>query len=51
MYEVSDAERYLVNETFPRLVANNINEAIVKVQYELLLSFIQEYKIDWNYGD
>ena len=51
VYEVSDAERFLVNSTFPRLVTNDVNEAIVKVQYELLLSFIQEYKIEWHYGD
>jgi hypothetical protein len=51
VYEVSAAERFLVNSTFPRLVTNDVNEAIVKVQYELLLSFIQEYKIEWHYGD
>lgn len=51
IYEVQKAERYLVSETFPRLIADDVKEGIVKVQYELLLSLIQEYKIEWNYGN
>ena len=51
VYEVSDAERYLVDASFPRLVTDDVNEAIVKVQYELLLSYVQQYKIEWHYGN
>ena len=51
VYEVSDADRYLVDASFPRLVTDDVNEAIVKVQYELLLSYVQQYKIEWHYGD
>lgn len=51
VYEVSNADRYIVNETFPRLLTNDVNEAIIRVQYELLLSLIQDYKIEWHYGD
>ena len=51
VYEVSSVDRYSVNERFPRLVTTDVNEAIIRVQYELLLSLIQDYKIEWHYGD
>lgn len=51
VYEVSSVDRYSVNETFPRLITTDVNDAIIRVQYELLLSLIQDYKIEWHYGD
>lgn len=45
-YDVYEMERFLVNETFPKLTSADVNEAIIKVQYELLLSQIKEYKIN-----
>lgn len=46
VYNVSLFERFLVNDKFPKLTRHDVNNAIVNVQYELSLSFIQEFKID-----
>lgn len=51
VYEVTLGERYQVSASFPKLTTFDVNEAICKVQYEILLSEIQGYKIDWEYGN
>ncbi|MEG1400772.1 PD-(D/E)XK motif protein [Bacteroides sp.] len=45
VYDVISLERYRVDNTFPRLTQKNVNKAISKVQYEILLSEIQTYKL------
>lgn len=51
VYEVTLGERYQVTASFPKLTTFDVNEAICKVQYEILLTEIQGYKIDWKYGN
>ena len=51
VYEVTLGERYHVTDSFPRLTRADVNEAIAKAQYDILLSEIQGYKIDWSYGN
>lgn len=51
VYEINLGERYQVTASFPKLTTEDVNEAICKVQYEILLSEIQGYKIDWEYGN
>lgn len=51
VYEVTLGERYQVTDSFPKLTREDVNEAIAKAQYDILLSEIQGYKIDWDYGN
>jgi hypothetical protein len=51
VYEITLGERFHITDSFPKLTRNDVNEAIVKVQYDILLSEIQGYKIDWSYGN
>jgi hypothetical protein len=37
--------RYLVNSSFPKLTKSNVNEGIIKVQYDLSLTFLHKYMI------
>lgn len=46
VYDITSLDRYLVNQTFPKLTKIDVNEAISKVQYEILLSEIQTHKIE-----
>lgn len=46
VYDITSLDRYLVNQAFPKLTKIDINKAISKVQYEILLSEIQTYKIE-----
>jgi hypothetical protein len=38
--------RYLVNSSFPKLTSDDVNEAILKVQYDLSLAILNDYMID-----
>lgn len=38
--------RYLVNQSFPKLARNDVNEAIIKVQYDLSLAILNNYLIE-----
>ena len=38
--------RYLVNSSFPRLTSEDVNDAILKVQYDLSLPILNNYIID-----
>ena len=51
VYEVIVGERYQVTVSFPKLTANDVSEAICRAQYDILLSEIQGYRIDWDYGN
>lgn len=44
VYSQSSFAKYLVSDGFPRIRHDSIALPIVKVQYELLLSNIEEYK-------
>lgn len=46
VYDVISLDRYKVDTTFPKLTKSDVNEAISKVQYEILISEIQAYKIE-----
>lgn len=46
VYEVVSLERYRVDNTFPKLTRKDVIDAISKVQYEILISEIQTYKIE-----
>ena len=50
VYEVRIGERYQVTASFPKLTTYDVNAAICRAQYDILLSEIQGYKIDWEYG-
>ena len=45
VYDIHDFMTYKVDETFPKLSNKNIPLAINKVQYEIILSEIEDYKI------
>ena len=51
VYEVTLGERYHVTASFPKLTTHDVSEAICRAQYDILLSEIQGYKIDWDYGN
>lgn len=51
VYEVTIGERYHVTASFPKLTTHDVSEAICRAQYDILLSEIQGYKIDWDYGN
>ena len=44
VYSQSSFAKYIVSEGFPRIMRNSIALPIVKVQYELMLSNIEEFK-------
>lgn len=44
VFEVRDYDTYLVGDDFPKLKRDRIPEAIAKVQYDLLLATIAQYK-------
>ncbi len=46
VYEVISLDRYIVDSTFPKLTKEDVSDAISKVQYEILISEIQTYKIE-----
>ena len=45
VFSVLSMSRYQVNTDFPKLTRNDVNEAIIKVQYELSLSVLNTYLI------
>lgn len=46
VYNFVKVDSYLVNDTFPRIKADNLPKGIAKVQYEVLLSLIEKNKED-----
>ena len=44
VYSQSSFAKYLVSDGFPRIMRNNIALPIIKVQYELILSNIEQFK-------
>lgn len=48
VYELLKHDTYLVNKEFPRLKAQEMPSGVARVQYELLLSLIDEYKESRN---
>jgi len=45
VYEIVSMSRYLVNSEFPKLTRNDVNEAVVKAQYDLSLAIINNHLI------
>jgi hypothetical protein len=45
VYEFVSMSRYLVNSDFPRLTKNDVNEAIIKAQYDLSLAILNNHLI------
>jgi len=45
VYELVSMSRYLVNSDFPKLTRNDVNEAVVKAQYDLSLAIINNFII------
>ena len=45
VYTVISMSRYLVNSDFPKLTRKEVNEAIIKVQYDLSLAILNNYLI------
>jgi len=45
VYELVSMSRYLVNSYFPKLTRNDVNEAVVKAQYDLSLAIINNFII------
>jgi hypothetical protein len=46
VFELISMTRYQVNSDFPKLTRKDINEAILKVQYDLSLAILNSYIID-----
>jgi len=46
VYEQVSMTRYLVDKSFPKLIKESVNEAIIKAQYELSLAVISAYIIE-----
>ena len=44
VYSQNSYSKYIVKEGFPRISRDNIALPIIKVQYEIILSNIEEYK-------
>ena len=44
VYSQSSFAKYIVSEGFPRIMRNSIALPIIKVQYELILSNLEEFK-------
>lgn len=45
VYEFVSMSRYLVSSNFPKLTNNDVNEAIIKAQYDLSLAILNNYLI------
>lgn len=45
VYEFVSMSRYLVNSDFPKLTRNDVNEAIIKAQYDLSLAILNNHLI------
>jgi hypothetical protein len=46
VYELTSLTRYLVDSSFPKLTRDVLNEAIIKVQYDLSLAIINNHIIE-----
>lgn len=46
VFNLVGMKKYIVNEKFPRIRASKLNQGIAKVQYELLLPFIEKFSED-----
>lgn len=46
VYALISMTRYLVNSSFPKLTRDDVNEAIIKVQYDLSLAILNNYIIE-----
>lgn len=46
VFALSDCVTYKVHDAFPRLVRKDIPSSVSRIQYELILSEIEDYKID-----
>ena len=51
VYNLILGERYKVNSDFPKLTTEDVKDAIANAQYDLIISQIQDYKLDWDYGN
>jgi len=45
VYDFVSMSRYLVNSDFPKLTSKDVNEAIIKAQYDLSLAMLNNYLI------
>lgn len=45
VYDVKSLTEYIVNDSFPRLIKNNIPAAVASASYELLLSELVKHKV------
>jgi hypothetical protein len=45
VFEIVSMSRYLVNSDFPKLTRNDVNDAIIKAQYDLSLAILNKYLI------
>jgi len=45
VYELVSMTRYLVNSDFPKLTRNDVNDAIIKAQYDLSLAILNNFLI------
>lgn len=50
-YIIHNERAYLVDGNFPRLVRENLPTGIGKVEYEIILSDIEEFKVDLKDGE
>lgn len=46
VYAVSDCVSYMVHENFPRLVRKDIPVSVSRIQYEIILSEIEDFKMN-----
>lgn len=46
VYELTSVTRFLVDSNFPKLTKDDLNEAIIKVQYDLSLAIINNHVIE-----
>ena len=46
VYAVSDCVSYKVHENFPRLVRKDIPVSVSRIQYEIILSEIEDFKMN-----
>jgi hypothetical protein len=46
VYALTSMTRYQVNAAFPKITRDDVSEAILKVQYDLSLAFLNSYIID-----
>lgn len=45
VYSLTDCQKYLVQDGFPRLVRKDIPISVSRIQYEIVLSEIEQYKL------